>query len=110
MCDEDKPYVALRNGWMVQITPRNAAGWCGLGAWLLPFLVLAGVFTAVVSRELGDTVQFALTGLFLLVTVGLCIQMIRGIWPAPRLSTSRNSRRSSAGRRAAGNAEPYRCD
>ena len=77
MCDEDKPYVALRNGWMVQITPRNAAGWRGLGAWLLPFLVLAGVFTAVVSRELGDTVQFALTGLFLLVTVGLCIQMIR---------------------------------
>ena len=77
MCDEDKPYVALRNGWMVQITPRNAAGWCGLGAWLLPFLVLAGVFTAVVSRELGDTVLFALTGLFLLVTVGLCIQMIR---------------------------------
>ncbi len=77
MCDEDKPYVALRNGWMVQITPRNAAGWRGLGAWLLPFLVLAGVFTAVVSRELGDTVLFALTGLFLLVTVGLCIQMIR---------------------------------
>jgi len=77
MCDEDKPYVALRNGWMVQITPRNAAGWRGLGAWLLPFLVLAGVFTAVVSRELGDTVLFALTGLFLLVTVGLCILMIR---------------------------------
>jgi len=77
MCDEDKPYVALRNGWMVQITPRNAAGWRGLGAWLLPFLVLAGVFTAVVSRELGDTVLFALTGLFLLVTVGLCTQMIR---------------------------------
>ena len=62
---------------MVQITPRNAAGWRGLGAWLLPFLVLAGVFTAVVSRELGDTVLFALTGLFLLVTVGLCILMIR---------------------------------
>lgn len=77
MRDEDKPYVALRNGWMVQITPRNAAGWRGLGAWLLALMVMTGGFTTLVSTEPGDTVVIALTGLFLLVTVGWCILMIR---------------------------------
>lgn len=77
MRDEEKPYVAVRNGWMVQITPRNAAGWRGLGAWLLALMVMTGGFVAVVSTEPGETVVLAITVLFLLVTVGWCILMIR---------------------------------
>lgn len=77
MRDDDKPYICVRNGWMVQITPRNRQGWLGLGAWMLPFLLLTFGFTPLLSGETGEEVIVALAGLFLLVTVGWLVLMIR---------------------------------
>lgn len=77
MHEDEKPYVAVRSGWMVQITPRNAAGWRGLGVWMLVLALLTLGLVAVVSTEPGDAVVLAVTGLFLLVTVGWCTLMIR---------------------------------
>ncbi len=77
MREEDKPYICVRNGWMLQITPRNAEGWRGMGAWLLALMVLTGAFVAAVSTEPGDAVVLAITGLFLLVVLGWTILMIR---------------------------------
>ena len=62
MREEEMPYVCVRNGWMVQITPRNAQGWRGLGAWLLALMVMTGGFVAVVSTEPGDAVVLATGG------------------------------------------------
>ena len=77
MRDDNKPYICVRNGWMVQITPRNAQGWRGLGAWLLALMVVTGVFLAVVSTEPSDAVVLAFTGVFVLVVIGWCVLMIR---------------------------------
>lgn len=77
MRDEDKPYICVRNGWMVQITPRNRQGWLGLCAWMLPFLLLTGGFASLAESQPDATLMIALVGLFLLVTVGWLILMIR---------------------------------
>jgi hypothetical protein len=49
MRDEDKPYICYHQSWWnMRIVPRNAAGWRGLGLWMLPFFGATAVFSAIV--------------------------------------------------------------
>ena len=77
MRDEDKPYVCIRHGWIVQITPRNAAGWRGLIAWMVLLALLTGGFVALTATEPGPDVMLAVTGAFLVLVTGWAVAMIR---------------------------------
>lgn len=77
MRDDDKPYLCVRNGWAVQITPRNREGWRGLAAWLLALMLLTGLFVGVISSGPGHWAIAAITAIFLIVTAGWTILMIR---------------------------------
>lgn len=39
----EKPFIAYRNGWMLSIQPRNAAGWKAFALWMLPLLAIIGL-------------------------------------------------------------------
>ncbi|OYX64225.1 MAG: hypothetical protein B7Y88_11680 [Sphingomonadales bacterium 32-64-17] len=77
MRDEDKPYVCIRHGWIVQITPRNGAGWRGLIAWMALLALLTGGYVALAATEPGPDVMLALAGAFLVLVAGWAWAMIR---------------------------------
>ena len=77
MRDEDKPYVCIRHGWIVQITPRNGAGWRGLGLWLLLLALPTVGFVALASAGLADGTMIWITILFHMVVIAWIWAMIR---------------------------------
>lgn len=77
MRDEEKPYVCIRHGWIVQITPRNGAGWRGLGLWLLLLAVPTTGLVALSGAEHDPDVMTALTIGFLVIVAGWAVAMIR---------------------------------
>ena len=44
MREEDKPFITTKNGWSMQIVPRNAAGWRAFALWLVAAGVITGVY------------------------------------------------------------------
>ena len=77
MRDEDKPYVCIRHGWIVQISPRNGAGWRGLIGWLLLLALPTAGFVALSAAGLAPDIMLALTGAFLVLVAGWAVAMIR---------------------------------
>jgi len=79
MRDEDRPFIAYRDGrWNIKIVPRNARGWRAAGLWMLLLVLLSGGFTAlIVSDPENTTFTGWLTAGFLIVVVIWSVAMIR---------------------------------
>lgn len=77
MEDDDKPYICIRNGWAMQITPRNRQGWLGLLAWLAVLSLFTAIFVAVVATGLSAPAMIAANVVFLLVCAAWAVVMIR---------------------------------
>ena len=74
MRDEDKPFLTTKNGWSMQIVPRNAAGWRAFALWL----VLAGLITGAYLLIMEGGLDTQNGGDMALVTVAFVIAMT--IW------------------------------
>jgi hypothetical protein len=83
MRDEDKPYICYHQSWWnMRIVPRNAAGWRGLGLWMLPFFGATAVFSAIVvemeKKGASDAIIiFAMTVPFVIGTIIWSVAMTR---------------------------------
>ena len=79
MRDEDKPFIAYRQGkWNLKIVPRSAAGWRAFGVWLALLMLLTVGFTALVASDPDNSVFAIWLTVGFLIVVGLWIwAMIR---------------------------------
>ncbi len=83
MPEEEKPFLAVKNGWSMQITPRSAAGWRALGLWLVAAGLLTCAFVWVVSGAGDDRDRsgaLVATALFVLAMTGWAAAMIRWMY------------------------------
>lgn len=80
MADSDKPYVCYKSGLSMKITPRNAAGWRGLIAWLAGLTLPTGLFVLLMATEPTKGLATAATVGFVLLTLGWAAAMTRWMY------------------------------
>ena len=80
MRDESKPFICMKQGWNIKITPRNGEGWRALALWMVGLLLPSFAFIPVAIR-FDNTPQenLVLWGIVpvLLLTVLISIVMTR---------------------------------
>ncbi|MCC6926330.1 hypothetical protein [Novosphingobium sp.] len=80
MADSDKPYICYKSGLSMKITPRNAAGWRGLIAWLAGLTIPTGLFVwLMASNPTAGQATAATTG-YVLATLGWAAAMARWMY------------------------------
>ena len=77
MRGEDKPFVCVRNGWNIKISPRNASGWLAFGLWMAAFFAMTGLFTWAMASEEKPVLHATYTGIFIVAAIVHAVVMIR---------------------------------
>ena len=77
MREEDKPFVCVRNGWNIKISPRNASGWLSFGLWMAAFFAMTGVFAWAMAAEDKPVLQATWTGIYIVAAIVWTIVMVR---------------------------------
>jgi hypothetical protein len=77
--DEDKPFVCVRSGWLVQISPRNLRGWLSMGLWIAALVPLAIGYQKLAASqvEAGSAMAKGLPLVFLGMLALWAVAMIR---------------------------------
>ena len=77
MRDEDKPFVCVRNGWNIKISPRNVSGWLSFALWMAGFFAMTGLFAWAMAVEDKPVLHATYTGVFIVAAIVWSVVMIR---------------------------------
>lgn len=77
MRDEDKPFVCVRNGWNIKISPRNVSGWLSFGLWMAGFFAMTGLFAWVMAVEDKPLLHATYVVIYVVAAIVHAVVMIR---------------------------------
>jgi small-conductance mechanosensitive channel len=80
MAEQDKPFVCYKNGWNLQIMPRNWVGWRALMLWLLVLAVPTAPFVYLMARQPSDAQVTAYVIGYVFLTVVWSLAMLRWMY------------------------------